>query len=147
LDLYFDDFNIGDRYEGGSHTVTREEILAFAKAWDPQPFHLDDKAAKKSPFGTLVASGWHTAAISMKLVVESGVLKATGVLGVGVDELRWPKPVYPGDTLRLTVEVVEKRLPKPDAERGILRPRLTLHNQHGEVVFSELPLLLVARRP
>lgn len=145
MERYFDDFSVGDRMDAGSYTISLDEIKEFAARYDPQPFHLDEAAAARSPFKRLVASGWHTAAIAMKLAVESGVMKATGILGVGVDELRWPKPVYPGDTLRLVLEVVEKKPSAPSSHRGVMRTRLSLFNQDDELVFTEVPILLVAR--
>jgi acyl dehydratase len=145
MEKYFDDFSVGDRIDAGSHLISLQEIKEFAARYDPQPFHLDEAAAARSPFKRLVASGWHTAAIAMKLAVESGVMKATGILGVGVDELRWPKPVYPGDTLRLVLEVVEKKPAAPSSHRGVMRTRLSLFNQDDELVFTEVPILLVAR--
>jgi acyl dehydratase len=146
MERYFDDFSVGERMDAGSYTISLDEIKEFAARYDPQSFHLDEAATARSPFKRLVASGWHTAALAMKLAVESGVMKATGILGVGVDELRWPKPVYPGDTLRLVLEVVEKKPSAPGSHRGVMRMRLSLFNQDYELVFTEVPTLLVARK-
>jgi acyl dehydratase len=146
MDRFFDDFNVGDWREAGTYTVSLDEILEFASRYDPQPWHLDDTAARHSPFKRLVASGWQTAAIAMKLAVESSIMKATGILGTGVDELRWLRPVYPNDTLRLAMEVVEKRLSAPDAPRGTMRVKSTLTNQRDELVYTQVATLVVARR-
>jgi acyl dehydratase len=143
---YFDEFQIGDAFETAAFTLSEKESLAFAHLYDPQPFHLDPQAAAVSPFRELVASGWQTAAITMRLVVESGVLRATGVIGTGIDELRWLAPVFPGDTLRVRGEVVEK-LPWPGKkERGTMRVRLQTVNQNDVVVMSQIANVMVRTR-
>lgn len=144
---YFDEFVIGDTFESAEFTLSEKESTAFAHLYDPQPFHLDADAAKSSPFGELVASGWHTAAITMRLVVESGLLRATGVIGTGIDDLRWLAPVFPGDTLRVRGEVIEK-VPWPGKkERGTMRVRLHTVNQNGVVVMSQVANLMLRTRP
>lgn len=144
---YFDEFVVGDSFETASFTLSEKEAAAFAHLYDPQPFHLDPVAAAKSPFRELVASGWQTAAITMRLVVESGVLRATGVIGTGIDDLRWLAPVFPGDTLRVRGEVIEK-LPWPGKkERGTMRVRLQTLNQNEVVVMSQIANCMLDMRP
>jgi len=133
---YFEDFQEGDTIELGSRTITREEIIAFARQYDPQPFHVDPVRAKDSFFGELVASGWHTAGIYMRLLVD-GLLNDTVSLGSpGLDELRWLKPVRPGDTLRASFTVVEAILSKSRPTLGIIRGRGEVYNQEGALVMS-----------
>ncbi|HET9029608.1 MAG TPA: MaoC family dehydratase [Candidatus Aquilonibacter sp.] len=135
---FFDEFVVGDTFETQAFTLSEKESTAFAHLYDPQPFHLDAQAAAESPFHELVASGWQTAAITMRLVVECGVLRATGVIGTGIDDLRWLAPVHPGDTLRVRGEIVDK-LPWPGKPgRGTMRVRLHTVNQHGVVVMSQI---------
>jgi len=144
---YFEDFTPGQVIELGRHTITRDEIIAFAKQFDPQPFHLDEEAAKKTIFGGLLASGWHTAAISMRLLYD-GVVKDTVSLGSpGVDELRWVKPVRPGDTLSARLTVLECVPSRSKLDRGVVRSAIELRNQHGEVVVTSKGLSLFGRRP
>src|SRR5688572_5544978 len=132
-ELYLEDLRVGDRFGSDSFPVTEESILAFARDFDPQPFHLDAAAAKQSVFNELVASGWHTAAMSMNLFVTGQLRLAGGSVGLGVDELRWPRPVKPGDTLRLETEILEVRPSKSRPDRGVIRIRNVTTNQHGEV--------------
>ena len=143
---YFEDFNVGDIFETASYTLSREEVIEFARMYDPQPFHLDDAAAADSFFGRLVASGWQTAAITMKLIVESSAFEG-GVIGAGVDELRWTAPVAPGDTLRVTGEVVEKLQRPGKKTRGIVRFRMETSNQEGTIVMTEFTNCVVDMRP
>ena len=143
---YFEDFNVGDRFETATFELSDKESRAFASLYDPQPFHLNDEAAANSPFGELIASGWHTAAITMRLVVDSGVLRATGVIGTGIDELRWLAPVAPGDTLRVRGEVIETSPWPKRTDRGRMRVRLLTINQDGVTVMSQIAHLMVARR-
>src|SRR5262249_53565799 len=120
----------------------------FARQFDPQPFHLDEEAARRSPYGGLIASGWHTAAICMRLVVDSALPGESGSLGSpGADELRWLKPVRPGDTLTVRIEVVEVTPARSKADRGLVRLRYTVRNQHGEDVMSLLAMGIVRKRP
>jgi acyl dehydratase len=144
---YLEDLHVGDRFESGTLEVTEEDIVEFANDFDPQPFHLDLDAAKRSIFEGLAASGWHTAAMSMKLFVTGGLQLAGGSVGLGVDELRWPRPVRPGDTLRLQTEIVEMRPSRSKPDRGIVRLFIVTTNQNGEVVQTFLTSLLVRRRP
>lgn len=144
---YFEDFQIGDAFETGAFTLTEKESVAFAHLYDPQPFHLDAEAAKTSVFTGLVASGWQTTAVTMRLIVESGVLRATGIIGTGIDDLRWLAPVRPGDTLHVRGEVIEK-LPWPrSSTRGTMRVRLHTLNQRGIVVMSQIANLMLRLRP
>jgi acyl dehydratase len=145
--LYFEDFPPGDVRESPSRAVTRDEIVAFARQYDPQPFHLDDEAATRSIYGGLLASGWHTCALYMRLMWET-FLKDTASLGSpGVDEIRWVKPVRPGDTLRVRFTVVEATPSRSKPDRGIVRSLSEVFNQHGEVVMTMRGLGLFGRRP
>jgi acyl dehydratase len=146
-ELYLEDLHVGDRFGSDTIEVTREDIIAFARDFDPQPFHLDEKAAEESVFKELVASGWHTGAMSMKLFVTGGLQLAGGSVGLGVDELRWPRPVRPGDTLRLETEILDMRSSKSKPDRGIIRIRNVTTNQRGEVVQTFMAFVLVRRRP
>lgn len=143
---YFEDFPVGTTFETATYAVTLEAIREFARVYDPQPFHLDPEAAKDSIFRKLVASGWHTAAVTMKLLVESGVHRAGGLVGLGVDELRWPNPVVPGDVLRVRTEAVEAT-PSRSGKSGIIRWRTTTLNQRDEIVLSMTSIALAPGRP
>jgi acyl dehydratase len=144
---YFEDFTPGQTIELGSHTITKDEIVAFARQFDPQVFHLDEEAAKQTIFGGLIASGWHTGSLMMRLLYE-GVVKDTFSLGSpGVDELRWLKPVRPGDTLSARLTVTECVPSRSKVDRGIVKSTIELRNQHGEVVVSSKGLSLFGRRP
>lgn len=144
---YFEDFAIGQRFSSGSHTVGADEIKAFARTWDPQPFHLDEEAAEHTIFGGLAASGWHTAAITMGLVVRGEFRPVNGILGLGVEALSWPAAVRPGDKLRVVSEVVGVRpsISKPDY--GVVKVRNTTTNQEDVPVQVFTAILLVARKP
>jgi len=144
---YFDEFAVGDTFETGSLLISDAESLAFAEQFDPQPFHLDEEAAKASLFRGLTSSGWHTAAITMRLVVDSGVLRETGCIGTGVDDLRWLAPVKPGDTLRVRGEIIDKAPWPGSNSRGTLRVRLHTVNQDDIVVMSQIDNLIVPMRP
>ncbi|HEY5348586.1 MAG TPA: MaoC/PaaZ C-terminal domain-containing protein [Candidatus Lustribacter sp.] len=143
---YFEDFNVGDAFESERYTLTREESLAFARSYDPQPFHLDDAAAEKSFFGRLVASGWQTAAISMRLIVGSGTFSG-GIVGAGVEELRWTLPVAPGDTLRVRGEVIGRAASPGGKRRGIVRFRMETFNQDDTVVMTQITNCVAPMRP
>ncbi len=144
---YLEDLHVGDRFASPTYTVTEAAIRAFAREFDPQPFHLDDEAARGTLFGGLVASGWHTAAITMRLLVQGETRLAGGAIGVGVESLQWPRPVRPGDTLRLESEVVEVRPSTSRSDRGVVKLRNVTRNQRDEIVFSSVAVLLVPRRP
>jgi acyl dehydratase len=131
---YLEDDAVGQVYHSGRLRINREQIIAFATQFDPQPYHLDENVARKSVFRGLAASGWHTAALGMRLLVGGEFRPADGVLGVGFDELSWPRPVRPGDELRVESEVLEVRPSKSRNDRGLIRVRTTTFNQHGEPV-------------
>lgn len=142
--LFLDDLIPGRRFTSATQTVTRDDILAFARAYDPQPFHLDDVAAAASLFGGLVASGWHTAALTMRLLVES-LPVAGGLIGAGGD-VTWPEPTRPGDALRVTSEVVRVMPSRSKPDRGSVVLRCETLNQHGTAVQIMQPRLVVPRR-
>lgn len=144
---YFEDLQVGDTYRTGSVTVTEAEIIAFARQYDPQPFHTDPAAAPHSVFGRLVASGWHTAALTMRLMVQGDLQLAGGSVGLGVEKIEWPRPVLPGDTLHVVSEVVEKRPSRSKPDRGLVRVRSTTFNQRDEPVETMTSLQLVLCRP
>ena len=144
---YFEDFSVGQRFESGSHTVDADEIKQFARTWDPQPFHLGEEDAERTIFGGLAASGWHTAAITMGLVVRGELRPVNGILGLGVEDLRWPAAVRPGDTLRVVSEVVEVRPSMSRPDYGVVKIRNATTNQKDEPVQVFTAILLVARRP
>jgi acyl dehydratase len=144
--LYFEDFHVGQRFTSATHAMQVDEIKAFARQFDPQPFHLDEEAAKRSVFGGLVASGWHTAAISMRLQVESGLPIAGGMIGLG-GELTWPRPTYPGDVLVVVSEVEEVTPSRSRPDRGTVKVRSETRNQREEVVQILTARMLVPRRP
>ncbi len=139
---FFEDIALGERVESASLTLTRESVVAFARDYDPQPFHLDDEAAATSMFGRLAASGWQTASATMRLMVDTGQIAG---VGMGVDELRWHKPVYPGDTLRVTMECMDKRT-EPAKASGVIRFFNTTYNQHDEKVMSHTAIVSVKKR-
>lgn len=146
--LYLDDLAPGQLYRGKAVvTVDEAAIKSFARQFDPQPFHLDGEAAKATLFGGLAASGWHTAAMTMQLLVTDGPPLAGGIVGAGMDELRWPKPVRPGDRLRIESEVIEVRPSRSRPMQGLVKTRTTTLNQSGEAVQIVLANLLVPRRP
>jgi acyl dehydratase len=148
--LAFEDLEIGSTERFGRYEVTREEVIEFASKYDPQAFHLDDEAAAKSLFGRLAASGWHTAAMAMRMMVDHW--KETGMAessmgGAGMEELRWPRPVYPGDVLRCETELLEKIPSRSRPEMGIVKSRWAVFNQNDEVVMTLLSTGLFRRRP
>jgi acyl dehydratase len=145
---YFEDFAVGQKFGGADRLkVDAERIRSFAAEFDPQPFHLDDTAAKASLFRGLAASGWHTAAMTMKLLVASDLKPAGGIVGAGFDEFRWPLPVRPGDELRVESEVLEVRGSKSRPEIGLVKVRTTTYNQDGDAVQVNVGNLVIPRRP
>lgn len=142
---WFDDLAVGMRFKSAEKQVTREDIKRFAAEFDPQPYHLDEAAAERSTFKGLAASGWHTAAIAMRLAVETRPFGPHPLLGLGVDDLRWLAPVRPGDTLHLEGDVVELT-PSRSKPQGIARVKWTAFNQRGEPVYTFTPLAVVPRR-
>ena len=144
---YFEDFAPGQVLELGSRTISRESMLAFAREFDPQPFHVDEEAAKRSIYGGLLASGWHTCSLWMRILCD-GLLTDTASLGSpGIDELRWLKPVRPGDTLSVRMTILEAIPSRSKPDRGLLRSLTEMRNQHGEVVLTARGLSLFGRRP
>ncbi len=140
---YYEDIDVGDTREFGEYDVTKDEIVEFAEKYDPQPFHLDDDAAAESHFGGLVASGWHTAAMCMRLIADGPVQERASMGARGVDDLRWQAPVRPGDTLHVRTEVVDKRVSQSDPGRGYVDSRLEGVNQDGDVVISWIGLGMI----
>ncbi|MFT3975949.1 MAG: MaoC family dehydratase [Sphingomonas bacterium] len=144
---YFEDIAIGAKSSFGHYEVTRDEVIAFARKYDPQPFHLSDEAAAQTHFGRLSASGWHTCAMVMSMIVENlKNHKQAGLGSPGVDELRWLKPVYPGDTLRCETEVIEKRQSQSRPEMGIFKSRMTVFNQDDVPVMTMVSNGLIRTR-
>jgi acyl dehydratase len=144
---YLEDLRVGDRFHSGPCEVTEAGIITFAREFDPQPFHLDRERAQQTIFKGLVASGWHTAAITMRLLVTCGLNLAGGAVGLGADELRWPRPVRPGDILRLELEIVEVRPSRSKPDRGTVRLRYVTRNQRNETVMTLMATALVPKRP
>jgi acyl dehydratase len=144
---YFEDYAVGQVYRSGRHRIDKAQIIAFATEFDPQFYHLDEEAAKNSPFKGLAASGWHTAAITMRLMVDGEFKPAGGILCVGFDQLSWSRPVRPGDELRVTSEIVEVRPSKSRPDRGMIRVQNTTLNQNDEAVQTFTANLIVPRRP
>jgi acyl dehydratase len=145
--LYFEDLAVGQTFGTGTVTVEPEMIKAFAAEFDPQPFHLDEDAARGSPFGGLVASGWHTASLTMRLLVGGELRVVGGLIGLGVEELSWPRPVRPGDVLRVESEVLGLRPSNSKPDRGIVRVRNTTLNGEGQPVMTQVVTMVVPRRP
>ena len=144
---YFEDYELGTTYECGSVSVDQTEIIDFAREFDPQPFHVDPVAAAGGPFGGLIASGWHTSALVMRLLVERYLSAEASLGSAGLDEIRWPYPVRPGDTLRARATVVESRrsLSKPD--RGIIKTAVEAVNQDGRTVMRATAINFMRVRP
>ena len=145
--LYFEDFTPGWTFQNGPRTLTAEEIVAFAREWDPQSYHTDPEAARRSPYGGLIASGWQTAGVAMRLMCDGYLLETSCVGSPGIDELRFVKPVRPGDALRFRSTVVDATPSKTKPDRGTVTFRWEILNQHGEVALSMLGKQLFLRRP
>lgn len=143
---YFEDCKVGQTFEFGSHTVTKEGIIEFAEQYDPQSFHTNEDAAIESLFGGLIASGWHTAAICVRMLVDGLLKDMASAGGRGVEELRWHKPVRPGDVLSLRVEIVEKRHSEDDSGLGHVHAKLSAFNQNDEKVISWVLLGMIKQR-
>jgi acyl dehydratase len=143
--LYLEDLQVGQRFTSGAHQIDADQIKRFAGEFDPQPFHLDDEAAKGTLFGGLAASGWHTAAITMRLLVETGLPLAGGIIGGG-GEMSWPKPTRPGDVLRVVSEIEEITPSRSRPDRGMVRVRNETRNQRDEIVQILIAKLVVPRR-
>lgn len=135
--IHYEDIEVGHHQSFGRYEVTAEEVRRFATAYDPQPFHLSDEAAAKTHFGRISASGWHTCAMTMRMLVENmSVVEQAGLGSPGVDNLRWVKPVYPGDVLRCETDVIEKRRSKSKADLGLFKSRCRTYNQNDELVLE-----------
>jgi acyl dehydratase len=146
--IWLEDLEVGTRTYFGSYEVTREEVIDFARKYDPQPFHLSDEAAAKTHFGRLAASGWHTCAMTMAVIARHVVdTEQAGLGSPGVDELRWRKPVYPGDTLHVNSEIVEVRPSRSKPDIGSFRSATTVTNQDGVEVLTFTSIVLMRRRP
>ena len=146
--IYFEDLEVGSETEFGSYAVTREEVIEFATKYDPQPFHLSDEAAAKTHFGRIAASGWHTCAMTMAVIARYVVGDEQAGLGSpGVDELRWLKPVYPGDTLTVRGKIIEKTPSRSKPEIGSFRTQTTVTNQDDMPVMRFTSIVLMRRRP
>ena len=143
--LYLDDLQVGQRFTSGTYVIEEARIKAFAAEFDPQPFHLDETAAQSSVFKGLAASGWHTAAVAMRLLVDGGLPFAHGIVGLG-GEIAWPRPTRPGDTLHVESEIVEIRSSRSKPQQGIVTVRSTMLNQGAEAVYLLTVKLLVLRR-
>lgn len=145
--IFYEDLAIGTTRHFGAYEVTREEVMEFASKYDPQPFHLNDEAAAQTHFGRLSASGWHTCSMTMRMMVENMMNeKSAGLGSPGVDQLRWKKPVYPGDTLRCETELIEKRRSASRPEMGIFKSRIRTFNQNDEIVLEMVSNALIRTR-
>ncbi|PJI37978.1 MaoC family dehydratase [Ferrovibrio sp.] len=144
---YLEDFAVGQTMEFPPRTVSEDEIIAFARDYDPQPFHLDKEAARQSLFGGLCASGWHTAGMMMRMLVDNVIGKYASMGSPGVDQLRWVKPVFPGDTLHLRGEILDVKSSRSKPDRGVVTSRYEMKNQKGETVLTMQAKGMYARRP
>jgi acyl dehydratase len=144
-ELYYNDFAVGQRMESArSITMHKADTIAFAHSYDPQPFHIDEESAKETVVGELIASGWHTAAVSMRLKLETDLrYVAGGLLGLGVENLRWPRPTMPGDTVRIVITILEKRLSNSRPDKGIIKYKLETINQNNELVMEMVTAVIV----
>lgn len=146
--LYFEDIQPGKKSAFGRYEVTREEVLDFARKYDPQAFHLSDEAAAKTHFGRIAASGWHTCAMMMRMLVDNmSDIQQAGLGSPGQNELRWLKPVYPGDVLRIESEVIDKTPSRSRPDMGSFQTRITVLNQHDDAVMTTLAIGLIRRQP
>jgi acyl dehydratase len=145
--LYFEDFIVGLRRELGSRSLSEDEMIGFAREYDPQPFHIDAEAAARSPFGSLIASGWQTCAVTMRILCDSFLLESASMGSPGVDEVRWTKPVRPGDTLTVFSTVLEARASRSKPDRGVIVSATEVVNQKGEVVMTMRGMTMMATRP
>ena len=147
LKWYFEDFEVGKTVDVGSHTLTDEEIISFATQFDPQPFHVSPEAAAQSIFGGIIASGWHTCSLMMRLVVDGFLREAASLGSPGVDEVRWLKPVRGGDTLTVSTTAVDARPSTSKTDRGVIHTLWQATNQHGELVVTVKGMGMFLRRP
>lgn len=144
---YFEDFPVGHRRELGTTSVTEDEIVRFAREFDPQPFHIDRAAADASFFGGIIASGWHTCSLAMRLIVDGFLSQAASMGSPGVDAVRWKKPVRPGDRLTLFATTIAAKASATKADRGILTSDMEFIDQHGDVVMTMTAMTMLGRRP
>lgn len=147
MEHYFDDFEVGERFRSRGATMTEADIISYALAYDPQPFHIDVEAASKSAYGGLIASGQHTFGVGWRMFLQEGLFKACSMGSPGVDELRWTAPVRPGDTIYTEAEVLEKRPSGSKPDRGILRMGYRMVNQRDETVLTMSIVHILAKRP
>ncbi len=146
--MYFEDLEPGTKSSFGRYEVTRDEVVEFAEKYDPQPFHLSDEGAAKTHFKKLAASGWHTMGMVMRMQVDNmGIIQQAGLGSPGIDEIRWLKPVYPGDVLRCETELLDKTPSRSKPEIGSFRSKTTVFNQNDEPVMSMIAIGLIRRRP
>jgi acyl dehydratase len=145
--IYFEDLEVGRETRFGEYRVTREEVLDFARKYDPQPFHLSDEAAARTHFGKLAASGWHTCAMTMAVIVRHTGEEQAGLGSPGIDELRWLKPVYPGDTLHVSGTILDKTPSRSKPDLGSFRTQTIVTNQDGVAVLRFTSIVLIRRRP
>ena len=146
-DRFYEDFKVGDRFVSGGMTMTEAGIIEFARQWDPQPFHIDVEFAKKWSYGGLIASGLHTMAVTLRLWLDLGIFRACSLGSPGFGEVQFPRPVRPGDTLRVVSDIVELRLSASKPDRGITRLRQVTINQRGEQVMEQETTIFLKRRP
>ena len=146
-DRYYEDFKTGDRFVSGGMTMTEAGIIAFARQWDPQPFHIDAEFAKRWSFGGLIASGLHTMAVTLRLWLDLGILRASSLGSPGIGEVQFPRPVRPGDTLHVVTDIVELRLSSSKPDRGVARLRQVTINQRDEPVMEQETVVFLKRRP
>jgi acyl dehydratase len=144
---YLEDLSPNHAFESRRHTISQEEIVAFAREYDPQPLHVDPVAAKTSFFGKLIASGWHTAALTMKMLTEAEMDLAGGIIGAGMEDLKWPTPLVPGDVIHVRVEIIESRASKSRPEIGIVRARVQTMREDGTAVQEMTANLVVPTKP
>jgi acyl dehydratase len=145
-DYYFEDFKAGQNFVSGGTTITEAQIIDYALKYDPQPFHLDVEAAKETIFGGLIASGWLTNALSFRLWYDMGLMKASSLGSPGIEQVRWLKPVRPGDTIHTEIEILDTRASRSKPDRGIVTMLYTVKNQHGETVSDYRSMQLIALR-
>ena len=145
--MYFEDFPVGFRFEHGSRTLTRAAIIDYARQWDPQPFHVDEEAARASPYGGLIASGWHTLGEAFNLILEAVDWSKCSMGSPGIDEVRWLRPVRPGDSLHITGEVLSARASASKPDRGFANIRYEIFNQHDEKVAGYIGIHMLRCRP
>jgi acyl dehydratase len=145
--IYLEDLSVGQKFSAGPLQVTQEDIIAFAKQYDPQDFHTDPVKAKDTVFGELVASGWHTASLTMRMIVDASPKMKGGMVGRAIEKLGWPRPVRPGDVLSLVVEILDLRTSDKSPERGLMRTKNTVTNQKDEPVLEMEEVVFVPRRP